>query len=101
MGRFSAAAIAVITAIGVAVPAHADSDGDAFLNAMHSHGIVAHGGDGQLIQLAHVICASLSQGVSMNAVTDVGQLYGDSLTPAKAQFLVQSAAAAYCPQYIQ
>jgi hypothetical protein len=72
MGRISAATIAVITTIGLAVPAHADSDDDAFLNAMHSHNINNTGGDQALIQLGHTVCNLLGSGTSMNAVTDVG-----------------------------
>lgn len=91
--------IVVAALIGFAAPASADSNDDAFTNALHTHNIPVRD-DAASIHLAHIICQELAQGASMNAITDIGQVYGHNLSHDQAQFVVQSAAAVYCPQYI-
>jgi hypothetical protein len=54
--------------IVLAAPAHADSDDDVFLKAIHGHGPTNSGGDQQLIKLSHMPCDLLGQDCSMNAL---------------------------------
>ena len=92
---------ATVTFMVTAPVCHADSTDDAFLSAMHRHGIHNDKGDAGMINFAHTVCEYLSDGYSMNSLFGIGDLYGKRLTPDDVRFLVQTSAAAYCPQYIR
>ena len=96
-----AALAATATFVAAAPVSHADSTDDAFLSAMHRHGIHNDKGDAGMINFAHTVCEYLSDGYSMNSLFGIGDLYGKRLTPDDVRFLVQTSAAAYCPQYIR
>jgi hypothetical protein len=95
--------LAVLTALMLSTgTAHADSDDDAaFLKAMHQQGITASGGDQTLIKIGRMTCTFLGEGYSTNALIAEGKLYGNSMSAADAKVVVESAEAAYCPEYIQ
>lgn len=87
--------------IVLAAPARADDNDAVFLKAMNSRGLSNPGGDAAQISLGHMICNLLSQGYSMNALEDSGQLHANSsMSPDDVKFLVQTSAAAYCPENI-
>jgi len=52
------------------------------------------------ISVAHAICQGLADGYSMNALEGAGALLAQGLSADDVKFLVQTSAAAYCPQYI-
>jgi hypothetical protein len=59
-------------------------------------------GGGELAELGDSICGLLADGYSMNAITAMGNLYaGSAMTPDDVKFVVQTSAAAYCPEYVQ
>jgi hypothetical protein len=91
---------AMSAVIVLAAPAHADSDDDVFLKAIYAHGLTNSGGDQQFIKLGHMTCDLLGQGYSLNALASMTQLHGNSMSADDSKFLVQTSAAAYCPQYI-
>lgn len=96
-----AATLIAIAALGFAAPARADSDDTVFLRAMHSHGFTFYGGDQEAIHIGHLVCNVLGDGYSMTAVEKMGALHAkNGLTDGDVKFLVETSAAAYCPQYI-
>ena len=80
----------------------ATSEDTAFLDAIHAHGLTSKNGDQAMVNLAHDFCGLLSEGGSVDGVADhaamveIKQLSHDDV-----RFYVQTAAAAYCPQYIK
>jgi hypothetical protein len=85
-----------------AAPAHADNDDNVFLRAMHNRGIENNvQGDAGLIRMGHAICTALADGYSLNALEDAGELHTTQLSANDVRFVVQTSAAAFCPQYIQ
>ena len=57
---------------------------------------------GELVDLGHSICGWLADGYSMNAITTMGNRYaGSGMTADDAKFVMQTSAAAYCPEYVQ
>jgi hypothetical protein len=92
---------ATATFLAVAPVSHADSTDDAFLSAMHRHGIHNDHGDAAMINFAHMVCEALEGGYSMNSLFGIGDLYGKRLAADDVRFLVLTSAAAYCPQYIR
>lgn len=94
-----AAALAVASTVMLASTAYAD-DTD-FLNALHRRGISGHGDDQGLINLGHSFCTMLGQGYSMNAVIETAQLEASPGNQDNVKYMVHTAAAAYCPEYIK
>jgi len=81
-------------------PDHPDTTDAAFLRAVHNHGIKSTAGE--LVEPGHSICGLLADGYSMNANMGMGNLYaGSGMTPDDVKFVVQTSAAAYCPEYVQ
>jgi hypothetical protein len=97
--RWSTLFIGPALALGVAAPAWADTNDDAFLKALKGHGITATS-DQAMITVGHLVCKQLSKGMSVNAVVAQAELYGNSMSESDAKFLVQTASAAYCPEEI-
>jgi hypothetical protein len=81
--------------------AHANSDDDAFLAAVHNQGMTDDGGDAELIKFGHMMCTLLGDGYSTNGLIQMGQLHATRISADDVKLLVQSAEAAFCPQYIQ
>ena len=90
-----AVATALMLSSGIA---HADSNDDDFLRALHKQGI--KGTDQALIKIGHVVCDMRSEGYSENAVMSFGKLHGNDMSDADVKVIVNSAEAAYCPEYI-
>jgi hypothetical protein len=85
----------------LAAPAHADTDDDtAFLNAIHARGLPDNRGGESTISVAHAICHLLGTGYTINGLASNGALHASGLSADDVKFLVQTSAAAYCPQYI-
>ena len=80
--------------------AHGDPDDD-FLGALHKQGITNQFGDQGLINLGHEICDQRAEGYSENAVMSWGKSHGNKMTDQDVKLIVNSAEAAYCPEYIQ
>ena len=100
--KAAAVAVAATATFLVTAPvSHADSTDEAFLSAMHRHGIRNNHGDAAMINFAHTVCGYLEEGYSMNSLFSIGDLYGKNLTADDVRFLVLTSAAAYCPQYIR
>ncbi|SPM35802.1 hypothetical protein MRAB57_3633, partial [Mycobacterium rhizamassiliense] len=97
-----------LLSIGVA---HADTDDDAYLNALSGHNIQSIGGPGDLIDAGHQVCGFLSPSVSPAMVTNYvlrasvngGRFFTtfgsahNPLTNSQAGVLVTSAIGTYCP----
>jgi hypothetical protein len=81
--------------------AHADFEDDKFLAAVHKQGITAQGGDPTLIKIAHMMCTLLGEGYSTHALIQMGKLNGNNMSADDTKVVVESAEAAYCPEYIQ
>jgi hypothetical protein len=93
-------AAALSAVIGFAAPAHADDSDTLFVKAIKGHGITFAGSDADLANLGRMTCALLDDGYSTNSIVAMGQLHGNSMSTEDARFLVTTAEAAYCPQYI-
>lgn len=78
--------------------ASASPTDDAYLSALHNHGLSSRAGDDDLVKVGHGICAERSQGLSEQAI--IQQLIptaSSSVTPTDVAFLVQTAERFYCP----
>lgn len=105
--------VAALTAPFPSVPtALADTNDDAYLNAMAAHNIHSIGGPGDLISAGHQVCGFLSPSTSPAMVEDYvrrasvngGRFYTNSLggshaplTNSQAGVLVNDAIGTYCP----
>ncbi|MBV8785978.1 MAG: DUF732 domain-containing protein [Mycobacterium sp.] len=91
---FLAGAVALV---GMAIPAHADSDDDAFLAALNKAGITYQNSD-RAIKAGQKVCDLANSGTSqLDIIRDVHEL-NPAFTSAKAALFVQAAASAYCPE---
>lgn len=90
---FLAGAVAVF---GMAVPAHADSDDDAFLAVLNKAGIAYQNPD-RAIKAGQKVCDLANSGATeLDIIRDVHEL-NPAFTTAKAALFVQAAASVYCP----
>jgi Protein of unknown function (DUF732) len=96
-----AAAALLAVAVVVATPAQADTDDTVFLRALHNRELSSSGGDQELISLGHAICGMLADGYTMNGIASSGGLHTSKLSADDVRFIVQTSAAAYCPEYIR
>jgi hypothetical protein len=85
------AGAALVAAVALAAPAHADSDDYAFLNALHRHGITEKEA---LIRYAQGVCGLLDHGYTVDGL--VAQTNG--VRDADMKYLIKTAEASYCPQ---
>jgi hypothetical protein len=91
---FLASAVALV---GMAIPAHADSDDDAFLAALNKAGISYQSPD-RAIKAGQKVCDLANSGTSqLDIVRDVHEL-NPAFSEAKAARFVQAAASVYCPE---
>jgi Protein of unknown function (DUF732) len=103
--------VAALAALFVWAPAAmADTNDDAYLNAMEAHNIHSIGGPGDLIYAGHQVCGFLSPNTSPAMVTDYvvrgsvsgGRFYTvfgsahNPLTSSQAGILVNDAIGTYC-----
>jgi|SRR6516162_9713458 len=95
------AILAALVALMLSGCAHSDSDDDDFLGALHKQGITNQFGDQGLINLGHEICDQRAEGYSENAVMSWGKSHGNKMTDQDVKVIVNSAEAAYCPEYIE
>jgi hypothetical protein len=86
-------------AAGLQAPvARADTNDDAYVQALKNEGIGQRASRDQLILMGHTICKDLSNGKS--AVAEATGLYSSAdLSEHDAGALVGGAISAYCPQY--
>lgn len=85
-----------VAVVGMAVPAHADSDDDAFLAALNKAGITYQNPD-RAIKAAQKVCDLANSGTTeLDIIRDVHEL-NPAFTTAKAALFVQAAAGVYCP----
>lgn len=83
--------------VGVATPAHADSDDDAFLAALKDAGITYHDPE-HAIKAGQKVCDLAKSGTSeLDIVRDIRDL-NPAFTLAKAAKFARAAASAYCPE---
>jgi hypothetical protein len=83
--------------IGTAIPAHADSDDDAFLAALTKAGITYQNPD-RAIKAGQKVCELADSGIAqLEIIRDVHEL-NPAFTTAKAALFVQTAASVYCPE---
>lgn len=88
--------VSAAVSIGVAVPAHADSDDDTFLAALNQAGI-SYSSPDKVIKAGQKVCDLANSGTSqLDIIRDVHEL-NPAFTTAKAARFVQAAAGAYCP----
>ncbi|CAM3326329.1 DUF732 domain-containing protein [Mycobacterium colombiense] len=81
---------------GLALPAHADSDDDAFLAALNKAGITYQNPD-RAIKAGQKVCDLANSGTTeLDIIRDVHDL-NPAFTTAKAALFVQAAASVYCP----
>ena len=90
---FLAGAVAVV---GMAIPAHADSDDDAFLAALNKAGISYQNPD-RATKAGQKVCDLANSGTTqLDIIRDVHEL-NPAFSSAKAALFVQAAASVYCP----
>lgn len=88
--------VGAVVSIGVAVPAHADSDDDAFLAALNQAGI-SYSSPDKAIKAGQKVCDLASSGTSqLDIIRDIRDL-NPSFTMASAAKFAKAAASAYCP----
>ena len=86
----------VVAVVGMAIPAHADSDDDAFLAALNKAGISYKSPD-RAIAAGQKVCDLASAGTSeAEIIKDLHEL-NPAFTMGKAAEFVQAAASVYCP----
>ncbi|WAJ42629.1 DUF732 domain-containing protein [Mycobacterium sp. Aquia_216] len=91
------AGVAVL--IGLAAPAHADSDDDAFLAALTKAGISYQNPD-KAIKAGQKVCDLANSGTSqLDIVRDIRDL-NPAFTMASAARFAQAAASVYCPNLL-
>ncbi|AAS03834.1 hypothetical protein O979_12005 [Mycobacterium avium subsp. paratuberculosis 10-4404] len=82
--------------VGMAIPAHADSDDDAFLAALNKAGIT-YPDPTRAIRAGQKVCDLAGSGTTeLDIIRDVHEL-NPAFSTAKAALFVQAAAGAYCP----
>jgi hypothetical protein len=96
----AAAAIAAAMTGGVfaAVPAHADTYDDAFLDTLAHYDVPEPGGATGALAVGHTVCSSLRTGTApMSAITLV-YLANTTYTTADAAHFVGAAIGSFCPE---
>lgn len=94
--------LAAALSLAAAPTAHADDADDAYLDALHSHGITDVTGDQHLISMGHSVCTLLAEGYSMDALIDTAEMHErHGMSDDDMRFLVKAGAASYCPELIQ
>jgi hypothetical protein len=87
----------VIALVGMAIPAHADADDDAFLAALNKAGI-SYKSPNRAIAAGQKVCDLANSGTTeLDIIRDVHEL-NPAFTTAKAALFVQTAASVYCPE---
>lgn len=90
-------AVALLGPLVTAPTAQADGNDDAFIAALHAHGI-AHESPKTAIAAGHLVCHQLDMGKTQEQIaTDV--MNSSTLDGDNAGFFVALAERAYCPQY--
>lgn len=85
-----------VALVGMAIPAHADSDDDAFLAALTKAGISYKSPD-RAIKAGQKVCDLANSGTTaLDIIKDVHEL-NPAFTEAGAARFVQAAASVYCP----
>ena len=98
----TAGALAAIAVVGAATAnAGTNAEDAVFLGAVHQHGIVHTAGDQSLVQVGHLVCAALENGYSTSAVIDGVEFDAPKMSHGDLEFLVQTSAVVYCPDYQQ
>ena len=83
--------------LGAAPTAHADSTDNAFIAALHAHGI-SHESDKAAITAGHLVCHQLDMGKTQEQIaTDV--MNSSGMDGDNAGYFVAVSERAYCPQY--
>lgn len=83
-------------AVASSVVAHADSNDDGYVMALHMGGIQAS--PSSLISLGHEICRAASKGMTDNQIA-VPIMSGGDFTRIQTYYMIGAAEAAYCPAY--
>ncbi|GAB1816441.1 DUF732 domain-containing protein [Mycobacterium sp. MUNTM1] len=95
--RFLPFLAGAVAFVGVAVPAHADADDDAFLAALNKAGITYQKPD-RAIKAGQKVCDLASSGTSeADMIKDLHE-FNPAFTMDKAALFVQAAASVYCPE---
>jgi hypothetical protein len=90
-------AVALLGPVTAAPTAHADGTDDAFITALHNHGI-EHESPQSAIAAGHLVCHQLGMGKTQEQIaTDV--MNSSGIPGDDAGFFVALAERAYCPQY--
>lgn len=90
-------AVALLGPFTAAPTAHADGTDDAFITALHNHGL-AHESPKAAVTAAHLVCHQLDMGKTQEQIaTDV--MNSSGIDGDNAGFFVALAERAYCPQY--
>jgi len=92
-----ALAVALVGPLAAAPTARADKNDDAFIAALHAHGIT-HESAQSAIAAGHLVCHQLDMGKTQEQIaTDV--MNSSTLDGDNAGYFVAIAERAYCPQY--
>ncbi len=93
--RFLPFLAGALASVGIAIPAHADSNDDAFLAALNKAGITYQNPD-RAISAGQKVCDLANSGTTqLDIIRDVHEL-NPGFTAAKAALFVQAAASVYC-----
>jgi Protein of unknown function (DUF732) len=88
----------LISPLGVAVTADADTGDQSFLTALQSEGITDHVSSSHAIEAGHIVCQKLDGGLSPSeAASDV--LLSSQMPAYHAGYFVGASIKSYCPQY--
>lgn len=89
----------IAAGIGLAAPAHADTDDAGFLAALDQAGIT-HRGATQAIAAGRAVCQLMDQGLTPMDTVNAVQTTNPGFTPEHAARFAITAANAYCPQHL-
>ncbi|ORA07721.1 DUF732 domain-containing protein [Mycobacterium arosiense] len=92
-------AAAFAAAIGMAVPAHADSTDDAFIASLDKAGITYSDSD-KAVGAGKWVCTTVKGGTQMPDVVSTLQSKNSDLTEDKANKFAAIAASTYCPDQV-
>lgn len=95
--KFLLTLASLAAAIGMAVPAHADSNDDAFLASLQAAGIT-YPDPGRVIAAGRWVCQVVGQGTQMVDAVKTIQAHNPGLTGDNAARFTAIAASVYCPK---
>jgi Protein of unknown function (DUF732) len=98
--RLFLAVLGVVSAVGLAAPALADSGDASFIDALTKAGI-SFNDPSNAVEAGHTTCDLITQGDSGKQVVALVQQQNSDISPTNAAKFTAIAVSAYCPQFVQ